>query len=412
MIYTVKLPTLIRERLTDVVYLQMLLLRYAVSRTSLCKESCKAYIERHRRFRGRGKDITDWLWNGSARLQRLKNFAQHNSITEKRSWARQLSHEVFSLIKENPTGYINCYVKGTESWKDNAAEFLDMFYEYLYKGKGGLPQYFFSDRLSGETQLFKEDILASFDGENDNLLVCPVCGDSSRDEIDHYLPRKFYPHFSCHPFNLVPICEKCNGSDGKHDRDVLAGEAGSRLRLEDIFLPYHHKGLATQVRFEVRLERGAKLVTLVELKSLKRVDITKKIECYCNLYKMSNRWRKEAKKISHELYSLIEDTIKISQSQNLDIFQLRNILDTALYRQYEKQGKIERTFIMTWVLATLINQEVHPATYCCELSFRQNSAFLKQVAIWYGRAILHPMQVTSEDLAKARELRMIAKGGG
>jgi hypothetical protein len=41
--------------------------------------------------------------------------------------------------------------------------------------------------------------------------LCPYCGDSQSDTVDHFLPKTKYHVFSIYPFNLVPSCIRCNG---------------------------------------------------------------------------------------------------------------------------------------------------------------------------------------------------------
>lgn len=44
----------------------------------------------------------------------------------------------------------------------------------------------------------------------DNLPYCPMCGNTGRDALDHYLPKADYPEFAVLSFNLVPTCTSCN----------------------------------------------------------------------------------------------------------------------------------------------------------------------------------------------------------
>lgn len=39
---------------------------------------------------------------------------------------------------------------------------------------------------------------------------CPLCGQRDVSDLDHYLPKSLYPSLSVVPFNLVPVCSKCN----------------------------------------------------------------------------------------------------------------------------------------------------------------------------------------------------------
>ncbi len=40
---------------------------------------------------------------------------------------------------------------------------------------------------------------------------CPFCGNIGiSSQLDHYLPKKYYPQYSIYPKNLAPICRDCN----------------------------------------------------------------------------------------------------------------------------------------------------------------------------------------------------------
>lgn len=50
-----------------------------------------------------------------------------------------------------------------------------------------------------------DSLLAAADGK------CPYCcGIGTPSNLDHYLPKMYYPQFSVLPFNLVPSCRDCN----------------------------------------------------------------------------------------------------------------------------------------------------------------------------------------------------------
>ncbi|MCF1448935.1 HNH endonuclease [Agrobacterium vitis] len=46
----------------------------------------------------------------------------------------------------------------------------------------------------------------------ENVDLCPMCGIDPPVELDHHLPKAFYTPLSLYPWNLVPLCEACNGS--------------------------------------------------------------------------------------------------------------------------------------------------------------------------------------------------------
>lgn len=46
--------------------------------------------------------------------------------------------------------------------------------------------------------------------KNPNI-YCPFCGGINKpSQIDHFLPKARYGHFSVYPYNLIPICSTCN----------------------------------------------------------------------------------------------------------------------------------------------------------------------------------------------------------
>ena len=44
--------------------------------------------------------------------------------------------------------------------------------------------------------------------------TCVLCNDRPAGEVDHFLPRKFYPALSVLFLNLVGVCDKCNKHKG------------------------------------------------------------------------------------------------------------------------------------------------------------------------------------------------------
>ncbi|MFI3173305.1 MAG: hypothetical protein R3Y58_13195 [Eubacteriales bacterium] len=43
-------------------------------------------------------------------------------------------------------------------------------------------------------------------------LKCPICGIAEPSTLDHYLPKSEFPIFAVLPYNLVPMCSRCNGT--------------------------------------------------------------------------------------------------------------------------------------------------------------------------------------------------------
>lgn len=58
------------------------------------------------------------------------------------------------------------------------------------------------------------EIIVNNNGEI--TLTCPICGLRDATDLDHYIPRQLFPEFSIHPYNLIPICHKCNNKKSTH----------------------------------------------------------------------------------------------------------------------------------------------------------------------------------------------------
>ncbi|WP_281612916.1 hypothetical protein [Flammeovirga sp. SubArs3] len=76
---------------------------------------------------------------------------------------------------------------------------------------------------SSKTVTAKEITQQVLDNLNPNHSeTCLYCGVGEIDQIDHFLPQKFFPEFSILHKNLIPICGKCNQIKG----DKIAGING------------------------------------------------------------------------------------------------------------------------------------------------------------------------------------------
>ncbi len=90
----------------------------------------------------------------------------------------------------------------------------------------------------------------AFRAANPDLRVCPAClaglletridGRSAID-LDHYLPKSFYPPLTIHGPNLVPLCSRCN-SRAKGEKDPLQ-DGEERRELSSVWFPFAGAGL-------------------------------------------------------------------------------------------------------------------------------------------------------------------------
>lgn len=407
MIYKIELPELTLNRLTDVVYLQMRLLRYAASTSSIKEEDCAHYLKAYKRFKGRHEQIARWLFNKPKPTELLRQFSQ-GSMAEKLEWSRCLFREAINLLN-NPSGYLTPYINNnnTPDWQKAGAEFLQKFYkEYFTKG---LPEYFFSapKAIKFSTNDFKDQ----FDSVNQHLLVCPACDiSSSRTQIDHYLPISIYPHLSCHPFNLVPICNECNSLQVKADTDLLQKDYITRRKLEDVFLIYRGYGLGEISYLKIYLNNGHRTVNLMEIKPIGGKNIGECIEAYRNLFKIPDRLFRTVRMIEYQLFSHIEKSVKAAKRHKpiLNIFDVYNELNELLQRLCNEQGKMPLAFTMSCWLATLINQEIEPAKNSPQQIDIKKFPLLAEIAAFVEQDnIQHPAYLDDSRLDKAWSLRKL-----
>ena len=65
---------------------------------------------------------------------------------------------------------------------------------------------------------------------------CPFCGNIGHSsQLDHFLPKKYYPQYSVYPNNLIPICRDCNEGFKKIH--------SARLEEEQLIHPYFNKDI-------------------------------------------------------------------------------------------------------------------------------------------------------------------------
>jgi hypothetical protein len=278
MLHEVRLPQITLERLTDVVVLQVWLLFYAASKTSLKrsdKQDLADALNRSRRFSGRGNDIASWVWIARKnRFGLLKEFAEDTSDQQdvKKAWIRERYREILVLL-DCPQGQVKPFDNNAaKPWQLKANEFFISFYEDVLRDSPkavkkytGFPPFIFSD--PNARPFGAQDFLRAFQDFNQNeLIICPACDEQRYSvssgtvqdkygniiiyaDIDHYLPKKYYPHLACHPYNLVPTCSTCNQRK-KLDKDLLKKDS-YRSNLEDIFQLYREKGLVENTYLEI-----------------------------------------------------------------------------------------------------------------------------------------------------------------
>lgn len=86
--------------------------------------------------------------------------------------------------------------------------------------------------IKGYEQLLDKDLFI----QNTHLKICPYCGNDriieskrSKNEIDHFLPKRKYPFFALSYFNLIPSCHFCNRADHKGQLSPIDEFAKGRI---------------------------------------------------------------------------------------------------------------------------------------------------------------------------------------
>lgn len=93
------------------------------------------------------------------------------------------------------------------------------FYITEIKEKGWMSPYYFS--YAKFKQVTFENLYKSADYDNErwyikdyrdnhDLQMCPMCGKTGADSLDHILPQSKYPQYILFSKNLIPCCYKCN----------------------------------------------------------------------------------------------------------------------------------------------------------------------------------------------------------
>jgi hypothetical protein len=364
MIHRIELPGLTRKRLTDIVMLQLRLLKYASDRTTLTKVSCADSLNESRRFRGRGDEIAKWLWRGPKRLALLKSFARGATSGAKLQWVQGLSNDVIRLLRHKPEGDLRPQnYHSAPVWQKRAADFLQKFYSDWYAQ--GFPEYFFSDSI--KEPFTRHAFIEVFEDTNEGLNVCAACDDATavsgqagnrKSSFDHYFPKESYPHLVLHPFNLIPGCHFCNSAKGSTD---VMDQALGRRDLIEVVLPFREPGLRESTYLQATFI-GAKLdVRFGPLRPLRHSNVQSRIEAFSEVFKIPVRWEGSIDRIGEKLFRAMRqfrgaNSRAVKAPDGLVLF-LEDML--ATYRG-ENLGKDPYVFAMSCWLEKILKNAVRP----------------------------------------------------
>jgi hypothetical protein len=357
------LPQDIRRLLTEIVFLQLGALRWAAAARDITKEGYRDWIA----GRGRGGEnadaIADWMWSSSARVDQINVFAT-GPRDAKRVWSKRLINDASCLLREH-TGNLHTFdPQNAPDWQQCGAAFLRDFYKVFRTGS--FPGSLF--RGSAPTSFGAQDYFRAFVEHNRRLDVCPGCDENVlwtiirgeiRAEIDHYFPRRSYPHLSCHPFNLVPLCHACNAW-AKHTTDVLAPPVGYRWRLEQIWLPYRGDGLAPRTVVDVETVVGDGTFKFPQLRARAGVDVQQSLLALARLYDVPSRWSECSARIGEKLFRRLRSQLGPAPDRcAVDLDRATECFDDLLVTMYVHDlGRDPWTLPAVWLLRHLLDTEL------------------------------------------------------
>jgi len=354
------------------------LLFWAAQGCRVNKDNCRAWLEKTPQLRRRAKKIADWVFNTEARREAIKDFAADRTATQQQkvAWVNKRREEAKRLLLA-PRGSLTPvdYESGTvPDWRMAARKFWLSFYNSL-RGAGFPAALIGSNEPQGFTdQMF----LHSFLEVNQSLCVCPVCdttayftiiqrekGPEVYTDIDHYLPKSKYPHLSIHPFNLVPLCHNCN-SGTKGEYDPLGGEEdphtkiiGIRHKLEDIWLPYRHKGLSGSLYISVA-EHGKELsfdAFALKPNATLPSQLPAIIDVLERVYKIPQRWKERMEEIGDKLFRRMRDYSRFYDITPDGGNPLDHFHELLFIFDQDDAAREPYGIAMAWLLVYLLNDE-------------------------------------------------------
>ena len=251
-------------------------------------------------------------------------------------------------------------------WRKGARDFLYEFYDLWHTG---FPSHLFSPPGIKYT---RQDFVQEFEHINPDLFICAVCDGSAYStrvekhiytSVDHFFPRSIYPHLSCHPLNLIPICSSCN-SYIKGDNNPLISN-GYHYQLIDFILPYQEVGTAfCKKSFVAVIKRGTRNNKFqhpmqLELRPAREFIAGNKIAAFNNLYKIDERWSESLHEIEDHTFRRITQYLTLIDPVNLvsnHTALIRYLKALMSQIDMENIGKDPYAFPMVWLIKSYIDQ--------------------------------------------------------
>jgi hypothetical protein len=440
MLHNFFLPPAVYSHLSKVVWLQITCLRYAAEvKTSeeICRQSFAEYLSA-KDFPNR-EQVANWYFEKKTkRVQYLQRFAEikPEQQEQKKRWVARITKEMADLLdKQIDKIAIGSFLEGEDppnthiinkipTWKGVAYSFLLYFYDSFLKEEAAhFPMDLFEDNKS----FGRRDFFRAMKEHNKEITICPICdenqyytqvGERFYGFIDHYLPKAQYPHFSCHPCNLIPTCYGCNSTfKGATDPLAIKGSEQKKLYILRSALPYSAP-CGDTVYLEVTLgDMKNHELQIGPLKprhdqtELKKQEAETVITMLKDLYGIPERWdtHKIGEMVFRRMRQFLDNGHIIPNSNNTPS-EIYNSLELLLYYlNHEDRQKDPFAFALTWTLVACIREQILPylpTIASLEIpAHMSRSALLEEIEDWFFN------QTTAEALdersKKARALLSI-----
>jgi hypothetical protein len=394
-LHTIEVPKIAHRRLTELVSLQIALLTYGASTKDIGETTCANYLQTTM-FAPYKEKIIQWLFrkNATKRRELLDTFARtyKEGITDEHvpifraQWLTRIHQEIRSLLDTEEeclhvqAFYVDehthhaCKKDAAPDWQRAAANFFLYFYETYLGDDETFPGTIFADQ---DTAKFgRNDILHEFINENTSLEICAICDQSryyahGQDKIhsilDHYFPKETYPHFACHPHNLIPVCYPCNSSF-KATKDPFLDTHGQRRPLHKKSLPYQ-QNLAGHVYLEVTPGTKSEMITIGRLciqvngDTPAPVYVEEAIDLLQEIYELPERWGRggQSMRIHDVLFRrmrhFLDEGRAIQHGNQIDTEVYNTLRQLLYYLAVEDQRHDPFGFALTWMLTAYLKEK-------------------------------------------------------
>lgn len=310
----------------------------------------------------RADSVTNWIWNHESIKKELQKFVT-GSNQERQELIDHMWQDVCRLFWGQYNESLNCRLDNAQNYQDGAKQFFIEFYNEL---SNGISVDILGNNPCNYRKYGREQFFQAYERANPNQLICAFCDehrpvtilrDSYLSDIEHYFPKKIYPHLACHPYNLIPICRACNSAH--RDKDPLSGSA--RRTLGQIFLPYRDDSIRLQgaIKLEWNSSPNPKL-TFTELSANCASSFSAKLQAFSEIYDIPARWQQRIHTIGEQLWRQINAFIRseIDRNDALDLLKIRSSLGHLLNYLIEDLGNTPWDFVLVWYLSHLLVTEL------------------------------------------------------